>query len=83
MMDGRTDKMRDVLSQVNTLVGTLDSQKGDIVQALDSINGLSQTLVNEKEIIGEAIDAAGPAIDVLRDQHDQLVGMLVGARQAR
>jgi phospholipid/cholesterol/gamma-HCH transport system substrate-binding protein len=76
MMDGRTDKMRDVLSQVNTLVGTLDSQKGDIVNALESINGLSQTLVSEKETIGKAIDAAGPAIKVLRDQHDQLVGML-------
>ncbi len=76
MMDGRTDKMRDVLSQVNALVGTLDSQKGDIVQALDSMNGLSRTLVNEKETIGDAIDAAGPAIDVLRDQHTQLVGML-------
>ena len=76
MMDGRTDKMRDVLSQVNQLVGTLDSQKGDIVEALDSINGLSRTLVNEKETIGSAIDAAGPAIDVLRDQHTQLVGML-------
>ncbi len=76
MMDGRTGKMRDVLSQVNTLVGTLNSQKGDIVQALDSINGLSQTLVDEKETIGKAIDAAGPAINVLRDQHEQLVGML-------
>ncbi len=76
MMDGRTDKMRDVLSQVNTLVGTLDSQKGDIISALESINGLSKTLVNEKETIGKAIDAAGPAINVLRDQHEQLVGML-------
>ncbi len=76
MMDGRTDEMRDVLSQVNTLVGTLDSQKGDIVNALESINGLSQTLVSEKETIGKAIDAAGPAINVLRNQHDQLVGML-------
>lgn len=76
MMDGRTGKMRDVLSQVNTLVGTLNSQKGDIVQALDSINGLSRTLVAEKETIGAALDAAGPAITVLRDQHTQLIGML-------
>ncbi|GAA3522006.1 MCE family protein [Aeromicrobium panaciterrae] len=76
MMDGRTDKMRSVLNQVNTLVGTLDSQKGDIVRALESINGLSRTLVNEKETIGAALDAAGPAINVLRDQHTQLVGML-------
>ncbi len=76
MMDGRTGKIRDVLGQVNTLVSTLNSQKGDIVQAMESINGLSQTLVAEKDTIGAALDAAGPAITVLRDQHTQLVEML-------
>lgn len=76
MMDGRTGKIRDVLEQVNTLVGTLSSQRGDIVHAMESINGLSKTLVAEKETIGEALDAAGPAITVLRDQHTQLVKML-------
>jgi phospholipid/cholesterol/gamma-HCH transport system substrate-binding protein len=76
MMDGRTGKMRDVLEQVNTLVRTLDSQKGDIVQAMDSINGLSKTLVAERGTIGAALDAAGPAIKVLRKQHDELVKML-------
>ena len=77
MMEGRTDKIRDVLGRVNTLVGTLDSQKGDIIQAMESINGLSKTLVAEKETIGAALDAAGPAIKVLRQQHDELVKMLV------
>jgi phospholipid/cholesterol/gamma-HCH transport system substrate-binding protein len=76
MMDGRTGKIRDVLGQVSTLVSTLNSQKGDIVQAMESINGLSQTLVAEKGTIGAALDAAGPAITVLRDQHTQLVRML-------
>ncbi len=76
MMDGRTGKIRDVLGEVGTLVRTLNSQKGDIVQAMESINGLSSTLVAEKQTIGDALDAAGPAIDVLRDQHTQLVRML-------
>ena len=77
MMEGRTGKIRDVLGRVNTLVSTLDSQKGEIVQAMKSINGLSKTLVAEKKTIGEALDAAGPAIKVLRQQHGQLVDMLV------
>ena len=77
MMEGRTGKIRDVLGRVNTLVKTLDSQKGEIVQAMKSINGLSKTLVAEKKTIGEALDAAGPAIKVLRQQHDELVDMLV------
>jgi phospholipid/cholesterol/gamma-HCH transport system substrate-binding protein len=76
MMEGRTGKIKDVLGRLNTLVGTLDAQRGDIVQALDSINGLSATLIKEKKTIGEALDAAGPAIKVLRKQHTQLVRML-------
>lgn len=76
MMDGRTGKIRDVLGQVNTLVGTLNSQRGDIVTAMDSINGLSKTLVAEKGTIGDALDAAGPAINVLRAEHTKLVTML-------
>ena len=76
MMEGRTGKINDVLGRVNTLVATLDSQRGDIIQAMESINELSKTLVAEKKTIGAALDAAGPAINVLRKQHDQLVKML-------
>lgn len=76
MMEGRTGEIRGVLTQLNTLVGTLNTQRGDIVQALESVNGLSETLIAEKETIGDAIDAAAPAITVLRDQHTQLVKML-------
>ena len=49
MMEGRTGKIRDVLDQLNTLVGTLDTQRGDIVQAMESINGLSKTLDRREE----------------------------------
>lgn len=77
MMDGRTGKIRQVLTDLNTLVGTLNSQRGDIVRAMESLNGLSETLVDEKEAIGDAIDAAGPAIEVLQGQHDELVDALV------
>ena len=76
MMDGRTDNIRSVLEELNTLVGTLNSQRGDIVSAMDALNGLSTTLVDEKEAIGDAIDAAGPAIEVLQGQHDELVEAL-------
>ncbi len=76
VMEGRTGKVRNVLDELNTLVGGLDAQRSDIVQALDSINGLSKTLIAEKKTIGDALDAVGPAIDVMRDQHTQLVQML-------
>jgi phospholipid/cholesterol/gamma-HCH transport system substrate-binding protein len=76
MMEGRTGRIRDVLHRLNELVGTLDVQRGDIVLALESINGLSKTLIKEKQTIGRALDASAPAIKVLRRQHDDLVELL-------
>ena len=43
---------------------------------MESINGLSKTLIAEKKTIGDALDAAAPAIKVLRGQHGELVEML-------
>jgi len=76
VMGGRTDRLRSLLGNLENVVGTLDEQKADIVQALDSMNNLTSTLNSERETIAGALDVAGPAIEVLADQHDELVGML-------
>jgi phospholipid/cholesterol/gamma-HCH transport system substrate-binding protein len=76
MMSGRTEDMRDLLGRINTLVATLDDQKGDIVRAMEGIERLSATLNRERRTIGEAIDAMGPAVTVLNEQHRALVTML-------
>jgi phospholipid/cholesterol/gamma-HCH transport system substrate-binding protein len=76
MMNGRTEEMRDLLGRINTLVATLDDQKGDIVAAMEGIDRLTGTLNKESRTIGAAIDAIGPAVKVLNDQHDALVTML-------
>lgn len=76
LMDGRTGKIRSVLEQLNTFVGGLNDQRGDIIKALESINGLSETLVAEKDTIADALDAVAPAVTALRNQHSELVGML-------
>jgi phospholipid/cholesterol/gamma-HCH transport system substrate-binding protein len=75
-MSGREDKLRDLLSTLTDVVGTLDDQKGDIISALESLNNLTSTLNAEKQTIQGALDVAGPAIAVLADQHDQLIAML-------
>jgi phospholipid/cholesterol/gamma-HCH transport system substrate-binding protein len=76
MMNGRTDEMRDVLGRINTLVGTLDDQKDDIITAMSAVDRLSATLNKESKTIGAAIDAIGPAVKVLDQQHQALVTML-------
>jgi phospholipid/cholesterol/gamma-HCH transport system substrate-binding protein len=76
MMNGRTGEMRDLLGRINTLVGTLDDQKGDIIRAMEGIDHLAATLNKEKRTIGAAIDAIAPAVKVLNQQHKALVTML-------
>lgn len=76
MMDGRTGDMRDLLSQMNTMVGALDRQKGDIIKAMQEVNRLSMTLNKEKKAITDALDSFGPALKVLRQQHQDLMTML-------
>ena len=76
VMGGRTDRLRNLLGNLEGFVGTLDEQKLDIVRALESINGLTSTLNREKKTITGALDVAGPAVKVLAAQHDELIGML-------
>ncbi len=75
-MEGREENLRHLLASLTDVVGTLDDQKTDIIRALESVNNLTETLNREKQTVTGALDAAGPAIKVLADQHDELIAML-------
>jgi len=76
VMDGREGSLRSLLSRLDGVVGTLDDQKAEIISALTSLNDLTATLNREKKTIGDAVDSLGPAVQVLSDQHKNLVAML-------
>jgi phospholipid/cholesterol/gamma-HCH transport system substrate-binding protein len=75
-MDGREEDLRRLLGNLDSFVGTLDDQKADIVRALEAVNNLTATLNRERRTIEGALDVAGPAVDVLGKQTDELVAML-------
>ncbi|MEP9365292.1 MCE family protein [Nocardioides sp. CN2-186] len=76
VMDGRTDRLRHLLGSLDDVVGTIDDQKEDIIHAMESVNHLTETLNTEKKTITGALDVAGPAVQVLAAQHDELIAML-------
>lgn len=76
VMSGREDRLKHLLSSLESVVGTLDQQKVDIINAMESLNSLARTLNAEKDTIGEALDATGPAVRVLAAQHRELIAML-------
>lgn len=76
MLNGRQDKARDLLDKLNALIGTLDGQKNDIITAMEAVDKLASTLVRERKTLTSALDAMGPALKVLNDQHATLMKML-------
>lgn len=76
VMSGRTDRLRHLLGSLDSVVGTIDQQKGDIIRAMESMNRLARTLNKEKRTIAGALDVMGPAVAVLSAQHAELMRML-------
>ncbi|MEJ2862906.1 MCE family protein [Actinomycetospora flava] len=73
---GNEAQLRSLLSNLDTLVGTLDRQKADIVRAIDSLDRLTRTLVDQRARIANVIDNLGPGLDVLNQQRGLLVETL-------
>lgn len=80
-LSGRESVVRDLIARLNVFVGTLDTQKSQIVRALDALDRLSAKLAAQRQTIGTAIDQIGPALRVLADQRDQLTAMLTALAQ--
>ncbi|MGW5257132.1 MCE family protein [Streptomyces sp. NPDC004012] len=75
-LNGREDRVRSLLKQLDTFLGGLDRQRTEIVRALKGIDRLDKRLGKEKETIAQAVDAIPPALKVLADQRRDLTKML-------
>jgi phospholipid/cholesterol/gamma-HCH transport system substrate-binding protein len=75
-LQGRESAVRNTLTQLETFVGGLDSQKTEINRALDSVNTLAGTLAARTKTIETALDDIAPGLKVLNEQRDLLVTML-------
>ncbi|MGW0419125.1 MCE family protein [Streptomyces sp. NPDC003015] len=75
-LNGRENRVRSLLKELNTFVGGLDDQRADIVRALKAVDALAERLGKEKKTIAEAVDTMPPALKVLADQRRDLTKML-------
>ncbi|MFE9440112.1 MCE family protein [Streptomyces sp. NPDC006602] len=75
-LDGRENRVRSLLKELNTFIGGLDDQRRDIVRALQAVDRLAGRLAKEKKTIAEAVDTMPPALKVLADQRRDLTRML-------
>ncbi|MFI7405286.1 MCE family protein [Streptomyces sp. NPDC049541] len=75
-LDGRENRVRSLLKELDTFVGGLDKQKADIIRAIKAVDRLAGRLGKEKKTIAEAVDTMPPALKVLADQRRNLTKML-------
>ncbi|MCX5249951.1 MCE family protein [Streptomyces sp. NBC_00201] len=75
-LDGRENRVRSLLRELNTFVGGLDEQKADIVRAIKAVDRLAGRLGKEKKTIADAVDTMPPALKVLAGQRRNLTKML-------
>ncbi|SDE22604.1 MCE family protein [Nocardioides lianchengensis] len=73
---GRPEEIRGFLRNMETFMSSLDSRKGALTAALDSLASLSETLETDRDKIATALDGLSPGLQVLVDQREQLVEML-------
>ncbi|HEX6353738.1 MCE family protein [Actinophytocola sp.] len=73
---GNEPELRATLSNIDTVVRTLDGEKNNITKAIDALGRLSANLAAQTDDIKVVLDRLGPGLAVVNEQRDQLVTML-------
>jgi phospholipid/cholesterol/gamma-HCH transport system substrate-binding protein len=75
-LEGREPDVRGVLEELDTFVGGLDQQKGEIVRALEGLDRLAATLAEQKDDIAYTLDQMPQALGTLEENRALLTQML-------
>ena len=82
-LTGRETNVKGFLHQIDTFIGGLDANKSEIVRALDSLNRLSKSLVDQKQTIATALTDIAPGLKILADREPDLAKAPRGVRATR
>jgi phospholipid/cholesterol/gamma-HCH transport system substrate-binding protein len=72
----RRHAVRSLITDLATFAGTLDAQKDDIANALESIDALAVTLNRQKQVLTDALGTFPTALRVLNKERGRLVTLL-------
>lgn len=75
-LDGRQPQIRDLLTRLNTIVSTLDSQRDNIIAAMEALDRLADTFAAQTDVLARALDTVPPALDVLLRERPKLITAL-------
>jgi len=64
-LGGREDAARDLLIRLDTFVGTLDTQRADIVETIDGLERLAGTVSGQRDVVADVLDRLPAALETL------------------
>jgi phospholipid/cholesterol/gamma-HCH transport system substrate-binding protein len=75
-LNGRGDVVRDLITRLDTFVGTLYQQRDNIIATIDELNRFASTLGGQQEVLTRALNRIPPALDVLIRERPRLTTAL-------
>jgi virulence factor Mce-like protein len=75
-LSGREGAVRDLLTRLDTFVGTLDDQRNNIVDSIQALNRLAGTFADQRDVLTQALRKIPPALDVLIKERPRLTAAL-------
>ena len=75
-LSGRQDAVRDLITRLDTLAGTLYQQRDNIIATIDELNRFAQRLGSQQEILTRALTKIPSALDVLLEERPRLTTAL-------
>lgn len=75
-LSGRQNQVRDLLRRLDTFVGTLDSQRADLIEMIHQLNRFTGTFAQQQEVISRALHHVPAALDVLIRERPRIVAAL-------
>lgn len=73
---GRENDLRGLIQQLDTFIGHLDQQKDEILAATESIDRLAGQFAAGKPVVDKALRTIPDALQVLKDQRNNLMEVL-------
>ena len=64
-LSGREGQIRDLLTRLDSFVGTLDQQRDNIIASIQGLNRLADTFAGQRDVITQALRRLPPALEVL------------------
>jgi phospholipid/cholesterol/gamma-HCH transport system substrate-binding protein len=75
-LSGHEGAFRDLITRLDTFVGTLDDQRDNLVDSIQALNRLATTFADQRNVLTEALRKIPAALDVLIKERPRLTEAL-------